>query len=176
MKRIILTSHPVDHLYHERFMRVALKQGKKVKEGRLPAGAVVVWNGEIIGEGRARDRCLRKTTAHAEILAIEMANKERRNHRLEDCIIYCTHEPCQMCASAIFQAGIQEIVIGIPRFKMNVREHDIKLEDLVKDCGYHVNITYEILADEILKLTEERGWVKKQGTHPVIAEIESRYA
>ena len=138
--------------YDERFMREAIKQAKKVHKGQLPIGAVVVHNGEIIGKGRAKDKHTFDPTNHAEIVAIRQACKFMRSERLEGCTIYTTAEPCQMCSSTIFQTGIREIVYGVYRKNLPVRQRRIKFDQLVNDAGYHVVVNSGLLEEEILAL------------------------
>ena len=135
-------------------MREAIKQARKVRKNQLPIGAVVVRNGEVIGKGHAKDKHTCDPTNHAEIVAIRKACKEQRSDRLDGCTIYSTAEPCQMCSSVIFQAGIREIVFGVHREKMPVRKKKILFGHLVEDAGYHVEIAGGVLEDEILKLFE----------------------
>ena len=84
----------------------------KLSENDIPIGAVIVKNGEIISTGVNRRERDNRTIAHAEIIAIEDANKKLNNWRLNDCDIYVTLEPCPMCASAIIQARIKNVYFG----------------------------------------------------------------
>ena len=96
-----------------RFMRAALTQAKKALEkGEVPIGCVIVYEGRIIGRGYNRRNTDRTTIAHAEINAIKKASRVIGDWRLEGCTLYCTLEPCQMCAGAIVQARIDRVVIG----------------------------------------------------------------
>ncbi|MDO4323693.1 MAG: tRNA adenosine(34) deaminase TadA [Lachnospiraceae bacterium] len=97
----------------EKFMREALRQAKKayaLKE--VPIGCVVVHEGKIIARGYNRRNTDKNTTSHAEINAIRRASKRLGDWRLEECTIYITLEPCQMCAGAIVQSRITRAVIG----------------------------------------------------------------
>ena len=82
------------------------------KMGEIPVGAVVVRNGEIIGEGKNFRETKQTALGHAEIAAIENACKNLGVWRLDDCQIYVTLEPCVMCAGAILNARIPEIIFG----------------------------------------------------------------
>ena len=89
----------------EKFMREALKQAKKAyKIGEVPIGCVIVQDGKIIARGYNRRNTDKVTLAHAEIAAIKKASKKTGDWRLEDCTMYVTLEPCQMCAGAIVQS------------------------------------------------------------------------
>ena len=97
----------------EKYMKLALKQAKKAYElGEVPIGCVIVHNDKIIGRGYNRRNTDKNTLAHAEITAINKASKKIGDWRLEDCILYVTLEPCQMCSGAIVQARIPKVVIG----------------------------------------------------------------
>ena len=98
---------------HEKYMKEALKQAQKAFTlGEVPIGCVVVHEGKIIGRGYNRRNTDKSTLAHAEITAIRKASKYIGDWRLEECSIYITLEPCQMCAGAIIQARIPEVVMG----------------------------------------------------------------
>ncbi len=97
----------------EKYMREALKQAKKAYNlGEVPIGCVIVYRDKIIGRGYNRRNTDRNTLAHAEITAINKASKALKDWRLEECTLYVTLEPCQMCAGAIVQARVTETVIG----------------------------------------------------------------
>ena len=94
-------------------MREAIRQAKKAgKLDEVPIGCVIVRDGKIIARGYNRRNTEKRTLAHAEIQAIRKASKVVGDWRLEDCTMYITLEPCQMCAGAIVQARIPRVVIG----------------------------------------------------------------
>lgn len=94
-------------------MKMALKLARKALElGEVPIGCVIVYEGKVIGRGYNRRNTDKNTLAHAEITAISKASKKMGDWRLEGCTLYVTLEPCQMCAGAIIQARIPEVVIG----------------------------------------------------------------
>ena len=98
---------------HENYMKEAIKQAKKALAlGEVPIGCVIVYQGSIIGRGYNRRNTDKSTLAHAEISAIKKASRVIGDWRLEDCTLYVTLEPCQMCAGAIVQARIPQVVIG----------------------------------------------------------------
>ena len=97
----------------ERFMRQAITQAKKAEKlMEVPIGCVIVYEGKVIARGYNRRNTDKSTLAHAEIIAIKRASKVIKDWRLEDCTLYVTLEPCQMCAGAIVQARIPRVVIG----------------------------------------------------------------
>ena len=97
----------------ERFMRQAITQAKKaLKNGDVPIGCVIVREGKVIARGYNRRNMDRQSLAHAELMAIKKASKIVGDWRLEDCKMYVTLEPCQMCAGAIVQARIPEVIMA----------------------------------------------------------------
>ena len=94
-------------------MKEAIRQARKAgKLDEVPIGCVIVRDGKIIARGYNRRNTEKSTLAHAEIQAIRKASKVVGDWRLEDCTMYITLEPCQMCAGAIVQARIPKVVIG----------------------------------------------------------------
>lgn len=93
------------------FMQDAIEVALQTKN-EIPVGAVIVKSGEIIAFAHNRKEELQDVTAHAEILAIKMAQEGLRRWRLEDCDMYVTLEPCPMCASAIIQSRIKNLYFG----------------------------------------------------------------
>lgn len=97
----------------EKYMKEALKLAKKAEAlGEVPIGCVIEYQGNIIGRGYNRRTTDKNTLAHAELTAIKKASKKMGDWRLEECTMYVTLEPCQMCAGAIVQARIPTVVIG----------------------------------------------------------------
>ena len=96
------------------FMKQAIELAQRAfNEGEVPVGALIVKNGEIIGEGYNLREQKGSATAHAEILAIEQACRTLGTWRLNDCILYVTMEPCPMCAGAIVNSRIKRVVYGV---------------------------------------------------------------
>ena len=94
-------------------MREAIRQAKKAKAlGEVPIGCVIEYRGKIIGRGYNRRKTDKNTLSHAELNAIRKASKVMGDWRLEECTMYVTLEPCQMCSGAIVQARIPKVVIG----------------------------------------------------------------
>ena len=97
----------------EKYMRAALKEAKKAYAlGEVPIGCVLVADDKIIARGYNRRKTEKNTLAHAELTAIRKAGKKTGDWRLEQCTMYVTLEPCQMCAGAIVQARIPKVYIG----------------------------------------------------------------
>lgn len=98
---------------NEKYMKQAIGQAKKAWVlDEVPIGCVIVYDGKVIGRGYNRRNTDKSTLAHAEIIAIKKASKKIGDWRLEECTMYVTLEPCQMCAGAIVQARIPKVVIG----------------------------------------------------------------
>ncbi len=98
---------------HEQFMELALREARKAyEEKEVPIGAVVVFDGRVVGRGFNRTEHLQDPTAHAEMLAITAAADTLGTRRLEGCSLYVTLEPCPMCAGAIVQARITQLIFG----------------------------------------------------------------
>jgi tRNA(adenine34) deaminase len=100
------------------WMRRALELARQAYEAEeVPVGAVVVYDGAIIGEGYNQREALQDPTAHAEMLALTQAAGSLGTWRLLDCTLYVTLEPCPMCAGAIVQARLPRVVYGTTDLK-----------------------------------------------------------
>lgn len=97
--------------------------------GEVPVGAVVVKQGEIIGEGRNAPRATHDPTAHAEIMAIRAAASALGNERLEGCELWVTLEPCAMCAGAISHARLASLYYAASDPKGGAVEHGARVFD-----------------------------------------------
>jgi len=97
----------------EIWMEEALRCAQRALEaGEVPVGAVVVCGGRIVGRGWNRNITASDPTAHAEIMALREAGATLGNHRLEDCELFSTIEPCPMCAGALAHARVKRLVYG----------------------------------------------------------------
>jgi tRNA(adenine34) deaminase len=96
------------------FLRAAIAEARDAEAaGEVPVGAVLVYNGEIIGRGQNRVLRDHDPTAHAEIVALRHAARYVENYRLiPGCTLYVTLEPCAMCAGAILHARVTRLVYG----------------------------------------------------------------
>ncbi|WP_268898751.1 tRNA adenosine(34) deaminase TadA [Brevibacillus migulae] len=98
---------------HERFMQAAMEEAKKAAEiGEVPIGAVIVRDGEIVGRGYNLRETRKDPTLHAEMIAIREASERLGGWRLIGCTLYVTLEPCPMCAGAIVQSRVEQVVYG----------------------------------------------------------------
>jgi len=99
----------------EDYMDLALSEAKKAEAaGEVPVGAVIVSDGVVIGRGFNQPISGNDPTAHAEIIALREAASHQRNYRLTNAVLYCTVEPCIMCAGAVMHARIARLVFGTP--------------------------------------------------------------
>lgn len=97
----------------ELWMEEALRSAKRALEaGEVPVGAVVICKGRVVGRGFNRNITDSDPTAHAEIVALREAGATIGNHRLEECQLFVTIEPCAMCAGALVHARIMRLVYG----------------------------------------------------------------
>lgn len=132
----------------EKYMKEALKQARKAYAlGEVPIGCVIVHQGKIIGRGYNRRNTDKNTLSHAEITAIRRASKVIGDWRLEECTLYVTLEPCQMCAGAIVQARIPETVIGCMNPKAGCAGSILNVLEM-PEFNHQVAVTRGILEQE----------------------------
>ena len=139
----------------EHFMQQALKQAKKaydIKE--VPIGCVIVQNDKIIARGYNRRNTDKSVLAHAEIAAISKACKKTGDWRLEDCTLYVTLEPCQMCAGAIVQSRMGRVVIGAMNPKAGCAGSILNILQEPR-FNHQVDITYGVLEEECSNMLTE---------------------
>ena len=141
-----------EHIF---YMKQALKQAEKAyKLGEVPIGCVIVFDHEIIGRGYNRRNTDKSVLCHAEIAAMRRAGRIIGDWRLEECTLYVTLEPCQMCAGAIVQARIPEVVIGCMNPKagcagsiLNILEHP--------EFNHQCSVTRGVLEDDCSSLLKK---------------------
>lgn len=131
----------------ERFMLEALKQAwKAFITDEVPVGAVLVKKGQIIARGHNQVELLQDATAHAEILCITSGTTAVENWRLADTTLYCTMEPCTMCAGAMLLARVPELVWGAPDIRHGANGSWINIFE--KQHPMHtINIRKGVLAE-----------------------------
>jgi tRNA(adenine34) deaminase len=127
--------------------------------GEVPVGAVVELGGEIVGRGANSPIARNDPTAHAEILALREAAARNANYRLENATLYCTLEPCVMCAGALVAARIKRVVFGARdlrfggvRSKFQIADSDV--------LNHKVEIVEGVLAVECVELL--RGFFERK--------------
>ena len=132
----------------EKYMKAALREAKKAyKLDEVPIGCVIVQNDKIIARGYNRRNTDKNTLAHAEITAIKKASKKTGDWRLEDCTMYVTLEPCQMCAGAIVQSRLGKVVIGSMNPKAGCAGSVINLLQM-KQFNHQVEMETGVLEEE----------------------------
>lgn len=131
-----------------KYMKEAIRQAKKAYAiGEVPIGCVIVRDGKIISRGYNRRTIDKNTLAHAELAAIKKASKKLDDWRLEGCTMYVTLEPCQMCAGALVQSRIDEVVIGSMNPKAGCAGSVLNLLE-VEGFNHKVKITRGVLEEE----------------------------
>ena len=138
----------------EKYMYEAIKLARRAARiEEVPIGCVIVYDGKIIAKGYNRRNTDKSTLAHAEIMAIRKASKIIGDWRLEECTMYVTLEPCQMCAGAIVQARIPRVVIGTMNAKAGCAGSVINILQMEK-FNHQVDVTKGVLADECKEMMQ----------------------
>ena len=133
---------------HERYMKEALKQAKKAYAlDEVPIGCVIVHQDNIIARGYNRRNTDKNSLAHAETIALRKACKKIGDWRLEECTLYVTLEPCQMCAGAIVQARVPQVVMGSMNPKAGCAGSVINILEM-PEFNHQVQVTRGILEEE----------------------------
>ena len=139
----------------ERYMKEAIKQARKAYAlGEVPIGCVIVHEGKIIGRGYNRRNTDKNTLAHAEITAINRASKVIGDWRLEECTLYVTLEPCQMCAGAIVQARIPKVVMACMNPKAGCAGSILNILDM-PEFNHQVEATKGVLEEECSRMLKD---------------------
>ncbi len=139
---------------NEKYMREALKEAKKaIRLGEVPIGCVIVYEDKIIGRGYNKRNTKKTTLAHAELIAIEKASKVLGDWRLENCTMYITLEPCQMCSGAIVQARVKKVVIGTMNPKAGCAGSVLNILQM-KEFNHQVEMEIGILEEECTKVLQ----------------------
>ena len=139
----------------EKYMKEAMKQAKKAADiGDVPIGCVIVYHDKIIARGYNKRNKMKTTLAHAELLAMKKASKVLNDWRLEECTMYVTLEPCQMCAGAIVQARIPKVVIGAMNPKAGCAGSILNILQMDR-FNHQVEITKGVLEEECSDMMKE---------------------
>lgn len=139
----------------EKYMKAAIREAKKAYAlDEVPIGCVIVQDGTIIARGYNRRNTEGNTLAHAELTAIKKASKKTGDWRLEDCTMYVTLEPCQMCAGAIVQARVKEVVIGAMNPKAGCAGSILNLFTM-KQFNHQVQTTYGVCEAECSQILKQ---------------------
>ncbi len=153
------------------FMREALKEAQKAFEaGEVPVGAVLVRGGQVIARGHNQVELLQDATAHAEMICLTAGAGVLGNWRLADSTLYCTLEPCPMCAGALLASRVERLVWAAPDLRLGANGSWI---DLFKEKHpmHAIQVTSGILQDEAAHLMvsffQKRRKHGKRDPHPI---------
>lgn len=138
-----------------RFMRLALEQAAHAASlGEVPIGAVAVHRGQVVGAGYNRKEYDQDPTAHAEMDAIRQAARALQNWRLLGVTLYCTVEPCPMCAGAMIQARLERLVYGAPDVRFGAAG---TIVDVLGESRFNHRVAVQtgVLADEAAALLQQ---------------------
>ena len=140
-----------DKLFMERAFELAVES---FDDEEVPVGAVIVKDGEIIGEGRNKVISKNDVTSHAEINALRNASKNTNNYRLNDCLMYVTLEPCHMCAKAALDARLSSIVFAAKEPKTG---SIVSVDNFLDKKLFNHTVTYRygLMEDRSSKLLKE---------------------
>jgi tRNA(adenine34) deaminase len=145
----------ISHADDEAWMGLALSLAQQAASlGEVPVGAVLVKDGEVVGQGYNRPISTNDPTAHAEIAALRDAGQRLGNYRLPGTTLYVTLEPCTMCAGALIHARIERLVFGAFEPKAGVVYSQNKL--LQADyLNHNIDVTAGVLSDECSSIVSE---------------------
>jgi tRNA(adenine34) deaminase len=139
----------------EEFMREALRLARIGGDaGEVPVGAVAVQRGEIVARAYNAPISLNDPTAHAEMLALRQAAERIGNYRLDGVSLYCTLEPCAMCAGALVTARIDRLVFGTRDLRFGAVRSKFQLADS-ELLNHRVEIVEGVLGPECVELLRE---------------------
>jgi tRNA(adenine34) deaminase len=137
------------------WMQLALEQARLAAEaGEVPVGALVIKDGEIVGQANNRNLRDNDPTAHAEIVALRQAAARLGNHRLVGCVMVATIEPCAMCAGAMIHARIDRLVYGASEPKAGAAGSLLKVLNH-PGLNHHMEITPGVLAGKCSEILQE---------------------
>jgi tRNA(adenine34) deaminase len=145
------------------WMRLALEEAALAEQHEdVPVGAVAVLRGEIIGRGHNRREIDRDPTAHAEIIALREASKLINHWRLDDVTLYCTLEPCTMCAGAMVLARLPRLVYATKDPKAGAGG---SVMDLLNHpmLNHHVSVESGLFAEAAALLVKFFGKLRASG-------------
>lgn len=139
----------------EKYMKEAIKQAQKAYAiGEVPIGCVIVYEDMIIGRGYNRRITDKNTLSHAELNAIKKASKKLNDWRLDNCEMFITLEPCQMCSGAIVQSRIKKVYIGSMNPKAGCAGSILNLLQ-VPQFNHQVEIEKGILAEQCSQMLKQ---------------------
>lgn len=163
---------------HQYWMEYALTLADKAQQqGEIPVGAVIVKDGEVIGEGWNQSIQLNDPTAHAEIMALRAAGLNQQNYRIVDATIYVTLEPCPMCSGALVHARLDKLVYGASDLKtgcagsvMNLVNHPQFNHQLDVEAGVEQTRCSEQISHFFKQRRKQKKELKQQLKQQVIQD------
>jgi tRNA(adenine34) deaminase len=145
----------MDQSTAEQWMREALEEARKAERaGEVPVGAIVLINGKIVGRGHNCSVHTHDPSAHAEIQALRMAARSMKNYRLPGAILIVTIEPCVMCAGALIQARVEEVIYGATDLKAGALDSHFHLATSMQ-LNHQFEVTSGILEGECSSLLRQ---------------------
>jgi tRNA(adenine34) deaminase len=154
LSSVAYRSQHIETMDHEKFMREAIAEATLAfQKGDVPVGTVAVRDGQIIGRGHNRKEELKDPTAHAEMIALQQAARALGGWRLIGVTLYCTMEPCPMCAGAMVQARLPRLVYAADDPKAGAAGSVV---DLLRSerLNHRVEVIAGVLAEEAEELTQ----------------------
>ena len=149
---------------HEDFMRRALEEAHRARDaGEVPVGAVVVFEGAVVGTGFNRPIGAQDPTAHAEIVALGAAGQALGNYRLSGATLYATLEPCLMCVGAIVHARVGTVVYGVLDPKGGAVRSVLDVGAL--SLNHRFEVVEGVLADECREILQ--GFFREKRSRPL---------
>jgi tRNA(adenine34) deaminase len=137
------------------FMRQALAEASRAEGmGEVPVGAVVVLGDEVIARGCNRNLADKDPSAHAEIVALRNAGAAIGNHRLLECELYVTIEPCPMCAGALIQARVSRLIYGAADPKAGAVKSALQVLNHPA-LNHQMEVIPGVLAEECARLLQD---------------------
>ncbi len=138
----------------ELWMEEALREAARAQAaGEVPVGAIVVCDDRIVGRGGNRNLLDHDPTAHAEIVALRQAGQAVGNHRLGDCQMFVTIEPCAMCSGALVHARLKRLVYGADDPKAGAVRSVLQVLNH-PGLNHHMEVTAGILASRCMDLLQ----------------------
>jgi tRNA(adenine34) deaminase len=135
-------------------MEEALREASKAQAaGEVPVGAVVVCAGKVVGRGHNRNLLDHDPTAHAEVVALRSAGAAIGNHRLPECELYVTIEPCPMCAGAMTHARIQRLIYGADDPKAGA-VHSVMTVINAPELNHKMEVTWGVLGGRCAEMMQ----------------------
>ena len=139
----------------EKFMKAAIAQAKKAAAiDEVPIGCVIVYKDKIIGRGYNRRMADKNTLSHAELIAIRKASRKMGDWRLEECTMYVTLEPCQMCSGAIVQSRMSRVVVGCMNPKAGCAGSILNLLQMT-EFNHQAELTTGVLEEECSQMMKD---------------------